>query len=67
MDEIAEVYLKISNEVFKQSSLWGTGNLVWTQSYYSTPLWEKNLKTYLGDFRLIETARDPLCPKVSGK
>lgn len=64
MDEIAEGYLQISNEVFKQSPLWGTGNLVWTQSYYSTPLWEKNLKKYLGDFRLSETARDPLCPKL---
>ncbi|KAL3285998.1 hypothetical protein HHI36_000513 [Cryptolaemus montrouzieri] len=64
LDEIGKVYLDISNEVFKQSSLWGTGNLVWTQSYYSTPLWEKNLKHYLGDARLIETSRDPLCPKL---
>ncbi|KAK9880477.1 hypothetical protein WA026_011720 [Henosepilachna vigintioctopunctata] len=64
LDEIAQIYLDISNEVFKQSALWGTGNLVWSQSYYSTPLWEKNLKKYLGDIRLMETARDPLCPKI---
>ncbi|RZB40087.1 Patatin domain containing protein, partial [Asbolus verrucosus] len=64
LDEVAEGYRDISLEVFKQSPLRGTGNLVWSQAYYDTTLWEKKLKEHLGTNSLISTARDPSCPKL---
>ncbi|XP_018574389.1 calcium-independent phospholipase A2-gamma-like [Anoplophora glabripennis] len=64
LDEISHGYEKLSKEVFKQSSWRGTGNLVWSHSYYDTALWEKKLKEHLGTFSLIGTARNSSCPKL---
>lgn len=63
LDEISEIYKSISTQIFTQSTLKGTSNLVWSQSYYDTALWEKLLREQWGDKELIETARDPKCPK----
>lgn len=52
-------------EVFKQSPIWGTRNLVWSQAYYDTGLWEKKLRDHLGSESLISTSRHINCPKVS--
>ncbi|CAH0552149.1 unnamed protein product [Brassicogethes aeneus] len=64
LESISEQYECISKEVFQQSALWGTGNLVWTHSYYETALWEQKLKDHLGDHKLIDSARNPNCPKI---
>jgi calcium-independent phospholipase A2-gamma len=64
LNEVAEGYKDISREVFKQSPLWGTGNLVWSQAYYDTSLWEKKLQEHLGTNSLISTSRNSNCPKV---
>ncbi|EFA06525.2 calcium-independent phospholipase A2-gamma [Tribolium castaneum] len=64
VDEVATGYKDISLEVFKQSPLWGTSNLVWSQAYYDTSLWEKKLREHLGSDSLIRTARDRDCPKL---
>ncbi|KAK5648974.1 hypothetical protein RI129_003866 [Pyrocoelia pectoralis] len=63
LDVLTSLYREISNEVFNQSAIWGTGNLMWSHSYYDTALWEKNLKEYFGQIELIQSARDPKCPK----
>ncbi|KAJ3650285.1 hypothetical protein Zmor_021982 [Zophobas morio] len=64
LDEIAKHYKDISFAVFKQSRLWGTGNLVWNQAFYDTSLWEKKLREHLGTSTLIDTNRNSHCPKL---
>ncbi|XP_044263823.1 calcium-independent phospholipase A2-gamma-like isoform X2 [Tribolium madens] len=64
VDEVAAGYKDISMEVFKQSPLWGTSSLVWSQAYYDTSLWEKKLREHLGSDSLIRTSRDRECPKL---
>jgi calcium-independent phospholipase A2-gamma len=64
LNQVAEGYKDISREVFKQSPLWGTGNLVWSQAYYDTSLWEKKLQEHLGTNSLISTSRNSNCPKL---
>lgn len=65
LDTLTGLYRDISTKVFNQSAIWGTGNLVWSHSYYDTGLWEKNLKEYFGQDELIKSSRDLKCPKVA--
>lgn len=64
LDEVSEIYKNISTQIFTQSTIKGTSNLVWSHSYYDTALWEKLLKAQWGDKTLIETNRDEKVPKV---
>ncbi|KAL1501627.1 hypothetical protein ABEB36_006924 [Hypothenemus hampei] len=64
LDDIIARYEALSQEIFNQSPLFGTGKLVWKHAYYDTNLWEKKLKDYLGDQSLIVTSRNPNCPKI---
>lgn len=63
LDEAAEIYKSISTQVFSQSALKGTSNLVWSHSYYDTALWEKLLKAQWDNRSLIETRRNLKVPK----
>ena len=65
LNEISELYKELSTRIFTQSTLRGTSNLVWSQAYYDTALWEQMLQENLGNRDLIKTARDPIAPKVS--
>lgn len=65
LEEISELYKELSTKIFTQSTLRGTSNLVWSQAYYDTALWENLLKTHIGDMALIKTVRDPNAPKIS--
>lgn len=65
LDEAAEIYKSISTQIFSQSALKGTSNLVWSHSYYDTALWEKLLKAQWDNRSLIETRRNLKVPKVS--
>ncbi|XP_066149047.1 calcium-independent phospholipase A2-gamma-like [Euwallacea fornicatus] len=62
LDEAAEIYKRLSSQVFTQSALKGTSNLVLSHSYYDTELWEKLLSEQW-DKTLIETNRNLKCPK----
>lgn len=65
MEQIAEIYKNISSQIFNQSALKGTSNLVWSHSYYDTALWEKLLKDQWGEELLIDTTRNLKTPKAS--
>ncbi|CAG9862976.1 unnamed protein product [Phyllotreta striolata] len=63
LDEVSDIYKNISTQIFTQSALAGTSNLVWSHSYYDTALWEKLLKDQWQDQILIHTRKDPRTPK----
>ncbi|XP_044746371.1 calcium-independent phospholipase A2-gamma-like isoform X2 [Coccinella septempunctata] len=64
LDEIEQIYESIGTQVFTQHPIKGTSNLVWSQSYYDTALWEKLLKEKIGTETLISTQRKPKTPKL---
>lgn len=65
LNTLSEIYRNISSQVFNQSTLKGTSNLVWSHSYYDTALWEKFLKELWNDEDLITTTRNSKTPKVN--
>lgn len=64
LEEIAHIYENIGREVFTQSTLKGTSNLVWSHSYYDTALWERLLKEAVGEETLLESRRQIDGPKL---
>ncbi|KAM8973560.1 calcium-independent phospholipase A2-gamma [Pelodytes ibericus] len=65
LDECEQLYQNLGKEVFKQNVIVGTVKMGWNHAYYSSEMWEKMLKEQMGSDLLIESARNPLCPKVS--
>ncbi|KAL5013924.1 hypothetical protein ScPMuIL_008194 [Solemya velum] len=65
LKDTEHLYKEFSEQMFTRNKLVGTGNLVWSHAFYDTEQWEKILKDNIGENRLIEFARDPLCPKMS--
>eukprot|EP00058_Branchiostoma_floridae_P021163 XP_002606653.1 hypothetical protein BRAFLDRAFT_126389 [Branchiostoma floridae] len=63
LDECEELYRRFSEEIFKRSTYVGVGKLFLSHAFYDTAAWEKMLKTEVGDRLMIETVRDPACPK----
>ncbi|OCT88985.1 calcium-independent phospholipase A2-gamma [Xenopus laevis] len=65
LDECEEMYKKLGSDVFKQNVIVGTVKMGWSHAYYDSEVWEKILKERMGSDIMVETARNPLCPKVS--
>uniref|UniRef100_A0A8C2XKE3 Patatin-like phospholipase domain containing 8 n=1 Tax=Cyclopterus lumpus TaxID=8103 RepID=A0A8C2XKE3_CYCLU len=65
LDECEEMYRKLGSDVFKQNVIVGTVKMSWSHAFYDSEIWENILKERLGEGRMIESARDPHCPKVS--
>ncbi|KAG9490209.1 calcium-independent phospholipase A2-gamma [Eleutherodactylus coqui] len=65
LDECEDLYRKLGSDVFKQNVIVGTVKMGWSHAYYNSEMWEKLLRERMGSDLLIETARNPLCPKVS--
>ncbi|XP_053575176.1 calcium-independent phospholipase A2-gamma [Bombina bombina] len=65
LDECEELYRKLGRDVFKQNVIVGTVKMSWSHSYYNSEMWESMLKERMGSDLMIETARNPLCPKVA--
>ncbi|XP_068132621.1 calcium-independent phospholipase A2-gamma [Hyperolius riggenbachi] len=65
LDECEELYRKLGNDVFKQNVILGTVKMGWSHAYYDSEMWEKMLKERMGSELMIETARNPNCPKVA--
>ncbi|XP_068443182.1 calcium-independent phospholipase A2-gamma [Clinocottus analis] len=65
LDECEEMYRKLGSDVFKQNVIVGTVKMSWSHAFYDSEIWENILKERMGEGRMIESSRDPYCPKVS--
>ncbi|XP_076007443.1 calcium-independent phospholipase A2-gamma isoform X2 [Genypterus blacodes] len=65
LEECEEVYRKLGSDVFNQNVIVGTMKMGWSHAFYDSEVWENILKERLGEGAMIESARDPHCPKVS--
>ncbi|XP_047431356.1 calcium-independent phospholipase A2-gamma [Mugil cephalus] len=65
LEECEEMYRKLGADVFKQNVIVGTMKMSWSHAFYDSEVWENILKERMGEGRMIESARDPHCPKVS--
>ncbi|XP_053112025.1 calcium-independent phospholipase A2-gamma isoform X2 [Hemicordylus capensis] len=65
LDECEDLYLKLGTDVFKQNVIVGTVKMGWSHAFYDSEIWEKMLKERMGSDVMIETARNPRCPKVA--
>ncbi|KAG8179373.1 hypothetical protein JTE90_012071 [Oedothorax gibbosus] len=65
LDEVETMYRKLSNEVFQQSTIWGTGRLMWSHAYYDTTAWVNVLKKNFDEKLMIDSAKDKTSPKLA--
>ncbi|XP_075414675.1 calcium-independent phospholipase A2-gamma isoform X2 [Tenrec ecaudatus] len=65
LDECEELYRKLGSDVFSQNVIVGTVKMSWSHAFYDSQTWEKILKDKMGSALMIETARNPTCPKVA--
>lgn len=65
LKECEDLYRTLSSDVFKQNLIVGTVKMSWSHAFYDSQIWEAVLKEKMGSELLIETARDPDCPKVA--
>ncbi|XP_069012928.1 calcium-independent phospholipase A2-gamma isoform X1 [Embiotoca jacksoni] len=65
LEECEEMYRKLGSDVFSQNVIVGTVKMGWSHAFYDSEIWENILKERMGEGRMIESARDPHCPKVS--
>jgi calcium-independent phospholipase A2-gamma len=65
VSEMEEIYKEFSVQMFERNRLLGAGKLFMSHAYYDTDLWEQILRENIGVKTLLETTRDPKCPKFS--
>ncbi|KAI4877292.1 hypothetical protein NFI96_011838, partial [Prochilodus magdalenae] len=65
LSECEELYRKLSSDVFKQNVIVGTVKMGWKHAFYDSEVWEKLLKEKMGSDLMVETSRNPDCPKVA--
>ncbi|XP_037692302.1 calcium-independent phospholipase A2-gamma isoform X2 [Choloepus didactylus] len=65
LDECEELYRKLGSDVFSQNVIVGTVKMSWSHAFYDSQMWEKILQDKMGSALMIETARNPTCPKVA--
>lgn len=65
LDECEELYRKLGSDIFSQNVIVGTVKMSWSHAFYDSQTWEKILKDRMGSELMIETARNPTCPKVA--
>ncbi|KAM9807439.1 calcium-independent phospholipase A2-gamma-like [Neosynchiropus ocellatus] len=63
--ECDDLYRKLGSDVFKQNVIVGTVKMGWSHAFYDSEAWEKVLKEKIGSHLLVETSRNPECPKVA--
>uniref|UniRef100_A0A8C7YZG4 PNPLA domain-containing protein n=1 Tax=Oryzias sinensis TaxID=183150 RepID=A0A8C7YZG4_9TELE len=61
-----EIYRKLGSDVFKQNVIVGTMKMSWSHAFYDSEAWENILKEKMGSRLLVETSRNPECPKDGG-
>ncbi|KAI5100350.1 calcium-independent phospholipase A2-gamma, partial [Silurus meridionalis] len=65
LSECEEMYRKLGSDVFRQNVIVGTVKMGWNHAFYDSEIWEKVLKERMGSDLLVETSRNPDCPKVA--
>ncbi|XP_019738527.1 calcium-independent phospholipase A2-gamma [Hippocampus comes] len=65
LEECEQMYRKLGSDVFKQNVIVGAVKMGWSHAFYDSEIWENILKERMGEGCMIESARDPNCPKVS--
>ncbi|XP_041851872.1 calcium-independent phospholipase A2-gamma-like isoform X2 [Melanotaenia boesemani] len=63
--ECDDLYRKLGADVFKQNVIVGTVKMGWSHAFYDSEAWENILKEKMGSQLLVETSRNPECPKVT--
>ncbi|XP_013875195.1 calcium-independent phospholipase A2-gamma [Austrofundulus limnaeus] len=63
--ECDDLYRKLSSDVFKQNVILGTVKMGWRHAFYDSEPWENILKEKMGSNLMVETTRNPKCPKVA--
>ncbi|XP_028287558.1 calcium-independent phospholipase A2-gamma isoform X2 [Parambassis ranga] len=65
LNECDDLYRKLGSDVFKQNVIVGTVKMGWNHAFYDSDAWENLLKEKMGSHLLVETSRNPECPKVA--
>ncbi|XP_066525386.1 calcium-independent phospholipase A2-gamma [Hoplias malabaricus] len=65
LPECEALYRKLGSDVFKQNVIVGTVKMGWSHAFYDSQIWEEMLKERMGASLMIDTAKDPDCPKVA--
>lgn len=65
LSECDDLYRKLGSDIFKQNVIVGTMKMGWSHAFYDSEAWENLLKEKMGSNLLVETARNPHCPKVA--
>ncbi|XP_029909751.1 calcium-independent phospholipase A2-gamma-like [Myripristis murdjan] len=65
LNECDDLYRKLGSDVFKQNVIIGTVKMGWSHAFYNSETWENILKEKMGSDLLVETSRNPKCPKVA--
>lgn len=63
--ECDDLYRRLGSDVFKQNVILGTMKMGWSHAFYDSEAWENILKEKVGSHLLVETSRNPECPKVA--
>nr|XP_061826416.1 calcium-independent phospholipase A2-gamma-like [Nerophis lumbriciformis] len=63
--ECDDLYRKLGSDVFKQNVIVGTVKMGWSHAFYNSEAWESILREKMGSHILVETSRNPECPKVA--
>nr|XP_046249298.1 calcium-independent phospholipase A2-gamma-like isoform X2 [Scatophagus argus] len=65
VSECDDLYRKLGSDIFKQNVIVGTVKMGWSHAFYDSEAWENILKEKMGSHLLVETSRNPECPKVA--
>uniref|UniRef100_G3NJC3 PNPLA domain-containing protein n=1 Tax=Gasterosteus aculeatus TaxID=69293 RepID=G3NJC3_GASAC len=65
LNECDDLYRKLGSDVFKQNVIVGTVKMGWNHAFYDSEAWENILREKMGSQLLVETSRNPECPKVA--
>uniref|UniRef100_A0A665WKW7 Calcium-independent phospholipase A2-gamma-like n=1 Tax=Echeneis naucrates TaxID=173247 RepID=A0A665WKW7_ECHNA len=65
LNECDDIYRKLGSDIFKQNVIVGTVKMGWSHAFYDSEAWETILKEKMGSHLLVETSRNPECPKVA--
>ncbi|XP_034032018.1 calcium-independent phospholipase A2-gamma-like isoform X2 [Thalassophryne amazonica] len=65
LSECVDLYRKLGSDVFKQNVIVGTVKMSWSHAFYDSETWENLLKEKMGSNLMVETSRNPKCPKVA--